>query len=70
MQTVFGEKVGAKEQSYMIGEKLHTAFYTKVEINGQMVNIKDESSPVGLMEAETRNLALKKGKEFLASKKA
>jgi len=72
-KVVFGEKVGAKFMSFMVGKEdkeLHSAWYTLVEANGQMVTVKDADSPVGLMEAESRYKAIKKGKEFLSRMKA
>lgn len=62
----FTDKVGASRQSFMVNGKLHTAWYTHLTTtNGSCVTINDAESPVGMMEAETRYLAIKKGKEFL-----
>lgn len=62
----FTDKVGAHRKSFMVGGKIHTAWYTLVTTaNGESVTISDAESPVGMMEAETRYLAIKKGKEFL-----
>lgn len=65
----FTGKVGAKSMSFMVdreARKMHTAWYTLVETtDGRMCTVKDESSPVNMMEAETRYKAIKKGKEFL-----
>ncbi|WP_303982233.1 hypothetical protein [Niallia circulans] len=45
---------------------LHTAWYTLVETtDGRKLTVKDSNAPVGMMEAETRYKAIKKGKEFL-----
>ena len=65
----FTGKVGAKTMSFMLDDKskdLHTAWYTLVETtDGRKLTVKDLSAPVGIMEAETRYKAIKKGKEFL-----
>jgi hypothetical protein len=65
----FTGKVGAKQMSFMIDEDkkvLHTAYYVFLETkDGGEVTVKDESSPVGMMEGETRYKAIKKGKRFL-----
>lgn len=62
----FTDEVGAKQNSFMIGGEIHTAWYTLITTtNGNVVTIDDAESPVGMMEAETRYLAIKKGKEFL-----
>lgn len=62
----FTGKVGATQQSFMIGGELHTAWYTQLRTtNGNVVTIDDAESPVGMMEAETRYLAIKKGNAFL-----
>lgn len=47
-------------------KELHTAWYTLVETtDGRKLTVKDTTSPVGIMEAETRYKAIKKGKQFL-----
>lgn len=62
----FTGKVGATQQSFMVGGELHTAWYTQLTTtNGNVVTINDAESPVGMMEAETRHLAIKKGNAFL-----
>ena len=65
----FTEKVGAKIMSFMIGEnneELYTAYCTIVEsVDGRKMTVKDESSPIGIMESESRKEAIKKGKLFL-----
>lgn len=62
----FTGKVGATRKSFMLGGELHTAWYTQLTTtNGNVVTINDAESPVGMMEAETRYLAIKKGNTFL-----
>lgn len=64
----FTDKVGAKEMSFLIDESrtLHTAWFPHVEtIEGTKLTIKDDDAPAGIMEAESRYKAIKKGKLFL-----
>lgn len=64
----FTGKTGAKHMCFMEedNKSLHCAYYSMVETtDGQMVTIKDESSPFGLLEDKTRYKAVKKAKEFL-----
>jgi hypothetical protein len=63
----FTEKVRTKTMSFVIGEnELHTAFCVIVEsVDGRKMTVKDDDSPYGVMGADSRNEAIKKGKDFL-----
>ena len=53
--------------SFIIGEnELYTACCVIVEtVDGRKITVKDADSPYGVMGADNRNEAIKKGKEFL-----
>lgn len=67
MKIEFTGKVFAKQMSFLLeDDTLHTAYYTIIEtVTGRRVTIVDKEAPKGMMEAETRYMAVKKGKEFL-----
>lgn len=67
----FTGKVGATRNSYMLNGELQTRYITQLKLkDGRSVTVKDTSSPIDMMEAPTRNEAIKKGKEFLERVKA
>ena len=63
----FTDKIGTKTMSFVIGEnELYTAYCVIVEsVDGRKMTVKDDESPYGIMGADRRNEAIKKGKEFL-----
>lgn len=68
-EIAFTGKVGARKMCLMKRNRFetrHDAYYPTLELaDGQKVTIKDDTSPVGLMNADTRYKAIKKGKEVL-----
>ncbi|HDR7765971.1 TPA: hypothetical protein QCY08_002960 [Bacillus paranthracis] len=68
----FTGKVGTKFMSFLNGEKLHSAYYSLVEVEceGQIkkVHILDESAPKGLAQGQTRHIAIQKAKKFLETR--
>ncbi|MEB9673306.1 MULTISPECIES: hypothetical protein [Bacillus cereus group] len=71
----FTGKVGTEFMSFLIeGDKLHSAFYSKVEVimeDGakKMICIKDDTALKGIAEGHTRAEAIKKAKYFLKRQK-
>lgn len=67
----FTGKVGTEFMSFLIeGDKLHSAYYSKVEVimeDGakKMICIKDDTALKGIAEGQTRVEAIKKAKDFL-----
>lgn len=63
----FTEKIGTKTMSFVINDnELYTARCVIVEsVDGRKMTVKDDDSPYGIMGADSRNEAIKKGKEFL-----
>ncbi|MHA4151340.1 hypothetical protein [Bacillus cereus] len=71
----FTGKVGTEFMSFLIeGDKLHSAYYSKVEVimeDGakKMICIKDDTALKGIAEGHTRAEAVKKAKDFLKRQK-
>ncbi|PFN76388.1 hypothetical protein [Bacillus cereus] len=67
----FTGKVGTDFMSFLIeGDKLHSAYYSKVEVimedgEKKMICIKDDTALKGIAEGQTRAEAIKKAKAFL-----
>ncbi|MDA2672195.1 hypothetical protein ACTFQ7_27455 [Bacillus cereus group sp. MYBK226-2] len=67
----FTGKVGTEFMSFLIeGDKLHSAYYSKVEVITEdgakkMICIKDDTALKGIAEGQTRAEAIKKAKSFL-----
>ncbi|HDR6820827.1 hypothetical protein CN283_11205 [Bacillus thuringiensis] len=67
----FTGKVGTEFMSFLIeGDKLHSAYYSKVEVimedgEKKMICIKDDTALKGIAEGKTRSEAIKKAKAFL-----
>lgn len=67
----FTGKVGTEFMSFLIeGDKLHSAYYSKVEVTMEdgtkkMICIKDDTALKGIAEGQTRAEAIKKAKVFL-----
>lgn len=70
-QVEFTGQVGATKNTFMVKGELYTRYITQLKLkDGRSVTVKDSSSPIDMMEAPTRNEAIKKGKEFLERVKA
>lgn len=63
----FTDNVGTKMMSFIIGEgELYTSYCVIVEtVEGSKITVIDTESPSGVMCADTRKEAIKKGKDFL-----
>ncbi|MBJ6364192.1 hypothetical protein ACFOQM_23515 [Paenibacillus sp. GCM10012307] len=64
---VIGDKVGAEYMCFLGGESgrdSHCAWFSKIEVNGKKVFIRDVSEPRGIKQADSRYLAVKMAKEF------
>ncbi|MFD6511348.1 hypothetical protein [Bacillus sp. NPDC060175] len=67
----FTGKVGTEFMSFLIeGDKLHSAYYSKVEVimedgTKKMICIKDDTALKGIAEGQTRAEAIKKARNFL-----
>lgn len=67
----FTGKVGTEFMSFLIeGDKLHSAYYSKVEVimedgTKKMICIKDDTALKGIAEGQTRAEAIKKAKALL-----
>lgn len=67
----FTGKVGTEFMSFLIeGDKLHSAYYSKVEVimedgTKKMICIKGDTALKGIAEGQTRAEAIKKAKLFL-----
>lgn len=60
-------KVFSKNMSFYLKESdtVHSAYYVLLEtISGKKVPIKDESDVVGMMSADSRDKAIRKGETF------
>ncbi|WP_066412736.1 hypothetical protein [Sutcliffiella cohnii] len=62
---IIGEKVKVERMNLMINNKLHSAFFPRIEVNGELCLIKDQNSPSGYVEGDTRSDAKKKGEKEL-----
>jgi histidinol-phosphate/aromatic aminotransferase/cobyric acid decarboxylase-like protein len=71
-ELVFGTKAGAVMRTFILREsleELHTAWFSRIEVNGTMVFISDPNSPTGRAEFPTRYKAVKYAREFLGKKR-
>lgn len=63
----FRDKVGTKTMSFIIGEnELYTACCVIVEtVDGRKITVQDGDSHYGIMGADSRKEAIKKGNDFI-----
>lgn len=64
----FGHKSGAKKVTMTDHDDAYEKWLPQIQVNGYFAFIKDETTPSGMVECDSRYLALKYARKYLARK--